>query len=79
MKTKTGRIPEDYAALEERWTQTAPEADFSRPGVFARQRLLLNALDTVSAAYLQSRAETEHTTPARIIGTLVREKIAVTA
>ncbi|GAB6391818.1 MAG: hypothetical protein MdMp014T_1191 [Treponematales bacterium] len=54
-------------------------ADFSRPGVFARQRLLLNALDTVSAAYLQSRAETEHTTPARIIGTLVREKIAVTA
>jgi hypothetical protein len=76
MDMKKGRTPEEYAMLEERWTKTAPEVDFSAPGVFARQRLLLECLDKVSAAYVQSRAEAARITPARVIGLLVREKIA---
>jgi hypothetical protein len=73
------RTPEDYAALEERWTKNPPEVDFSRPGVFARQRILLESLDRVSAAYIQSRAEAANKTPAQIIGEMVRERIAATA
>jgi hypothetical protein len=33
---------EEYAALDEKWTQTTPKVNFSRPGVFAQQRALRN-------------------------------------
>jgi hypothetical protein len=69
---------EAYDALDERWTKTTPQVNFSRPGVFARQRALLDSLDKVAANYILSRAEATNQTPAEIIGRLVREKIAVT-
>jgi hypothetical protein len=31
---------EEYAALDEKWTQETPAVNFSRIGMFARQRLL---------------------------------------
>ena len=68
---------EEYDALDERWTKTTPKVNFSRPGVFARQRALLESLDKVAANYILSRAEATNQTPAEIIGTMVREKIAV--
>jgi hypothetical protein len=37
---------EEYAALDEKWTRETPMVNFSRPGMFARQRLLLESLDT---------------------------------
>ena len=67
---------EEYDALDERWTKTTPTVNFSRPGVFARQRAILDALDKVAANYILSRAEATNQTPAEVIGTLVREKIA---
>ena len=70
---------EEYAALDERWTTTTPKVNFSKPGIFARQQVLLDALDDVSAAYLRYRAEADHKTPAQIIGQLVHEKIAASA
>jgi hypothetical protein len=69
---------EEAAALDEKWTQTIPRINLSRPGVFARQRVLLEALDELSANYIQNRAEAAQKTPAEIIGDLVREKIAAT-
>ena len=69
---------EEYDALDELWTKTTPKVNFSRPGVFARERILLGCLDDISAMYVQSRAEANHKTAAQVIGELVREKIAVT-
>ncbi|GHV75121.1 hypothetical protein AGMMS49940_24250 [Spirochaetia bacterium] len=69
----------EYEVLDERWTATTPKVNFSKPGVFAQQQVLLDALDDVSAAYLKSRAEADHKTPAQIIGQLVHEKIAASA
>jgi hypothetical protein len=69
----------EYDALDELWTLNTPKVDWSRPGVFARQRALLDALDSVAATYIHSRAEAEHRTPAQIIGILVRKEIAASA
>ncbi|MDR3336685.1 MAG: hypothetical protein LBT16_05720 [Treponema sp.] len=68
---------EEYDALDELWTKTTPKVNFSRPGVFARQRYLLDCLDTVTANYIQACAEAANQTPAQVIGKMVREKIAV--
>ena len=67
---------EEYDALDERWTKTTPKVNFSRPGVFARQRALLEVLDKVSASYIITRAEATGQTPAQIISTIVRQEIA---
>jgi hypothetical protein len=69
---------EEADALDELLTKTTPKLT-NIPGVFARQRALLNSLDEVSANYILTRAETFHKTPFEIIGELVREKIAVNA
>jgi hypothetical protein len=67
---------EEYDALDERWTKTTPKVNFSRPGVFARQRALLEILDKVSASYIITRAEATNQTPAQIINKIVRQEIA---
>jgi hypothetical protein len=67
---------EEYAALDEKWTQETPAVNFSRPGLFARQRLLLESLDAVTANYIHIRAEAEHKTPAQIIGAMARREMA---
>jgi hypothetical protein len=67
---------EEAKALDDLLTKTDPEFT-DTPGVFAKQRNLLDALDVVSANYIKTKAEAAHKTPAQIIGELVREKIAV--
>ena len=67
---------EEYASLDEKWTWETPEVNFSRPGMFARQRLLLESLDTVAANYIHARAEADSKTPAQIIGAMVRKEMA---
>jgi len=67
---------EEADALDEFLTVTTPRLT-TVPGVFARQRALLGALDEVTANYLITRAEASQKTPSDIIGELVREKIAV--
>jgi hypothetical protein len=66
---------EEYAALSEKWTQETPAVNFSRPGLFARQRLLLESLDTVAANYIHVLAEASGETPAQIIGAMVRKEM----
>ena len=67
---------EEYDALDEHWTKTTPKVNFSRPGVFARQRALLEVLDKVSASYIMTRAEATNQTPAQIISKIVHQEIA---
>jgi hypothetical protein len=66
----------EYAELDEKWTTDTPEINFSRPGMFARQQLLLESLDTVAAHYIHVRAKADHKTPAQIIGAIVRKEMA---
>ena len=67
---------EEYAALDEKWTLETPMVNFSRPGMFARQRILLESLDAVTANYIHIRSEADHKTPAQIIGSMVRREMA---
>jgi hypothetical protein len=69
---------EEYDALDELLTQTTPELT-DIPGVFARQRFLLDCLDTVTANYIQTRAEATKQTPAQVIGLMARREIAARA
>jgi hypothetical protein len=41
---------EEYAVLDEKWTQTTPKVNFSRPGIFAQQRALHDNNPTKSQA-----------------------------
>ena len=66
---------EEYAALDEKWTRETPVVNFSRPGMFARQSLLLKSLDTVAANYIHNVAEASGKTPAQIIGEIVRKEM----
>ena len=66
---------EEYDALDEKLTRTTPKLT-TIPGVFATEQILLSSLDAVAANYIQTKAEAAHTTPARIIGELVRKEIA---
>ena len=66
---------EEYDALDERWTKTTPKVNFSRPGIFARQRALLEVLDKVAANYIITRAEATKQTPAQVISKIVRQEI----
>ena len=67
---------EEYTALDEKWTKETPLVNFSRPDMFARQRLLLESLDTISANYIHILAETAGKTPAQIIGAMVRREMS---
>jgi len=67
---------EEYAALDEKWTLETPDVNFSRPGMFGRQRLFLESLDAVTANYIHVRAEVDRKTPAQIIGAMVRKEMA---
>ena len=66
---------EEYNALDERWTKTTPKVNFNRPGIFARQRALLDVLDKVTANYILTCAEATNQTPAQIIGRLAHKEI----
>ena len=67
---------EEYDALDERWTKTTPRVNFAKPGIFARQRALLDVLDKVSASYIMTRAEATNQTPAQVISRIVHQEIA---
>ena len=67
---------EEADALDELWTKNTPKINPNKPGIFARQKALLNALDPVSADYIQTKAEAFRKTPSEIIGEMVRERIA---
>jgi hypothetical protein len=69
---------EEYDALDELWTKTTPKVNFARPGVFARQRYLLDCLDKVTANYIQTRAEATKQTPAQVISMMARRELAAT-
>jgi len=68
---------EEYDELEERWTEITPKVNFARPGIFARQRALLEVLDKVTANYIMTKAEATNQTPAQVIGKIVHQEIAV--
>ena len=66
---------EEYDALDEEMTKADLKLT-NIPGPFARQDMLLEALDIVARNYIITIAEATHQTPSQVIGDMVREKIA---
>jgi hypothetical protein len=64
---------EEAFALDEYYTKNPPKVDPSK----ARIRIPMVRIDTVTAEYLTEKAKTTHQKPEEILGTLVREKLAV--
>ena len=73
----TDMTDEEYDALDELWTKNTPKVNFARPGIFARQRILLECLDDISVDYVRNRAESTNKTPAEIIRDIVHERAVV--
>jgi hypothetical protein len=67
---------EEANELDERLTKMPPTVDFGKPGVFARQRELLNVLNPVVADYILTCAMASHKMPSQIIGEMVNKEIA---
>jgi hypothetical protein len=82
------RMTEEEAdALDELLTKTTPPLKQGQGGFFTRQRVqrqrdairqqdLLEALDTVTAAYIRLQAEASRQSPAEIIKAMVRKELA---
>ena len=66
---------EEYDALDELMTKTTPRLG-TKPGIITRQRMLLDALDEVTANYIKTKSEELHKIPTIIVADMVREKIA---
>ena len=75
-KTMNVMTDEEADALDELLTNTTPRLT-NIPGIFARQRALLETLDEITANYILTRAEALQKKPSDIISELVKEKIAV--
>ena len=72
----TDMTDEEYDVLDERWTRTTPKVNFAKPGVFARQRALLEVLDKAASNYVMALAEGTGQTPAQVISKIVHREIA---
>jgi hypothetical protein len=70
-------MTEDEAArLDELFTKTTPKVDTSQPGVFARQKEMVVALDSFTARYLEARMLATKRSPAELISEMVRKELA---
>ena len=64
---------EEAFALTEHYTDNPPKVDPSK----ARIRIPLVRVDTITAEYLAEKVKATHKKPEEIIGSLVREQIAM--
>ena len=67
---------EEYDALDEEMTKRDLKLNFSKPGISARQEMLLKALDEVSANYIRAKSEELQKIPTKIVAEMIREKMA---
>jgi hypothetical protein len=69
---------EEYDALDELWTRTTPKLS-GKPGYYSTHIAQMVEVDLLTAQWLRTKAESTRKTPAELIGSLVREKIAASA
>jgi len=67
---------EEYDALDEEMTKADLCLLMDKPGIFARQDMLLKALDEVSANYIRAKSEELQKIPTTIVADMIREKMA---
>jgi hypothetical protein len=69
-------MTEDEASeLDQLLTETTPTFNSGKPGVFARQKEMLVALDDFSFRYIMSKAITTKRTPTELISEMVRNEL----
>jgi len=67
---------EEYDALDEEMTKADLCLLMDKPGIFARQDMLLKALDEESANYIRAKSEELQKIPTKIVAEMIKEKIA---
>jgi len=68
---------EEYAALDEYWTEHTPKLSGNgKSGFFAQHTGCVVFIDDLSANWLRIKASNSRTTPEAIIGELVRKEMA---
>jgi hypothetical protein len=74
-----GRMTEEEAnRLDEFYTNTLPELDFSKPGIFARQKDTVVVLDSFTSKYLTSTGLATKRSPSELIADMVRHEMEAT-
>ena len=68
---------EEYDALDELLTQTTPKVGANGTGFLSKRSARLFGLDDLSIDYLYTKSLATRKSPAEIIGSMVREKIAM--
>jgi hypothetical protein len=61
--------------LDELLTKTTPTVNFDKPGVFARQKDMLVALDSFASRYIMSKSIATKRTPTELISEMIRNEI----
>jgi hypothetical protein len=76
--------PEEYDALDVKWTRTTPKPGPNGTGFFAQRKAAMAAqsarsitVDAFTADYLLTKALAAHKTPADIIGDMVQRELAI--
>ncbi|MDR2922038.1 MAG: hypothetical protein LBU85_01705 [Treponema sp.] len=70
---------EEYAALDELWTETTPKVGPNGTGFISRRNARLFGLDDFSMDYLMAKSIADNKTPAEIISEMVQREIAASA
>jgi hypothetical protein len=76
------RMTEEEAfALDEKWTKTTPKVGPNGSGFLSKRKAAAHiiTIDDLSADWLNTKALTDHKTPAEIISDMVQERIAASA
>jgi hypothetical protein len=72
---------EEAFALDEKWTKTTPKVGPNGSGFLSKRKAAAHiiTIDDLSADWLNTKAITDHKTPAEIISDMVQERIATSA
>ena len=68
---------EEYAALDERLTNTVPTLGHTGKGFFSRKGFQIVGLDESTAKILNAKAIASRQTPSEIVATLIRKELVV--
>ncbi|MDR1422872.1 MAG: hypothetical protein LBI64_08440 [Coriobacteriales bacterium] len=66
---------EEASRLDEYYTENLPELDFSKPGIFARQKDTVVVLDSFTSKYLTSKGLATKRSPSELISDMVRHEM----
>jgi hypothetical protein len=65
--------------LDELFTNTTPTVDFDKPGLFARQKAMVVALDDFASRYIFSKSIATKKSPSELISDMIKKDMGISA